>query len=342
VSEIALLLDFLRSPGSTNASVGLGGTAGESLHLKKIVVTGGMGVLGSSLVPLLKASGFQSTVVDSAAAPGDRRYGDILDTTTIQSALADASGIIHLAAVSRVAWGEADPTKCWRTNIEGTQTVIDAALSAPQKIWMIFVSSREVYGNPTRPRVIEDDPIAPVNVYGRSKAAGEVMVARAREEGLAAACVRLPSVYGSPNDFTDRIVPSVVGNAVRGTAIELTGADQVCDFLHFSDALNGILRIAHLLDAGSKGLPPIHLASGLGVSLRELAVLVKELARSRSLIIEKERRPFDVQGFVGDPSRAEGLLGWKSRVSLDDGLRDMISRVKAVFDASNLRKNLRA
>jgi nucleoside-diphosphate-sugar epimerase len=304
--------------------------------LKKIVVTGGMGVLGSPLIPLLKASGFQPVVIDIAAAPDDSGHGDILNPAIVPSAVAGASGIIHLAAVSRVADGEADPAKCWRVNVEGTKTVVEAALRASSKVWMVFVSSREVYGNPTRALVVEDDPIAPVNIYGRSKAEGEAVVSEARARGLSTACVRLPSVYGSPADFIDRVIPALVGNAVRGKPIHLTGAGQTCDFVHYSDALNGILRIVNLLEEGRQ-LSTIHLASGRGVALRELATLIKYLSQSRSPVIEEDPRPFDVKGFAGNPSRAEELLGWKARVTLEDGLQDVIGRFRSELPSSGRR-----
>jgi nucleoside-diphosphate-sugar epimerase len=173
--------------------------------------------------------------------------------------------------------------------------------------------------------VVEDDLISPVNTYGRSKAAGEWFVAEARAAGLQAGCIRLPSVYGSANDIPQRVIPAFVAGALQGRDLRLTGAGQVCDFLHVTDAIEGIVRMAKRLDAGTRNLPTVHLASGRGTSLGELARLVTRLAESQSAIIEEPARSFDVSGFVGDPARAADVLDWKPSTTLEDGLARLIS-----------------
>lgn len=294
-------------------------------RINTIVVTGGMGVIGSALVNQLAKVGWHAKVLDIAAEPTSANFGDIRQSDAVRTALESAVGIIHLAAVSRVGWGEEDPERCWSINVDGTQTVVTAAASSSRKPWVLFASSREVYGNPLRLPVVEDDPVSPVNTYGRSKAEGEKIIAAARVAGLKAACVRLPSVYGATNDIVDRVVPALALGALNDMPLRITGAGQLCDFLHIADVVDGILAIAKRLDAGRRDLPMIQLASGRGTSLGELARLVKRLARSRSEIVEDPARSFDVRGFVGDPARARQVLNWVPSITLEDGLAQLIT-----------------
>lgn len=293
--------------------------------MREVIVTGGNGVIGTALSPAVAAVGLRPRVFDLVSRDGHSDFGDICNFQAVREAVDEADGVIHLAAVARVAWGEEDPERCWRTNVEGTKNVLRACVDARRRPWVLFVSSREVYGNPSRLPVVEGDLISPVNTYGRSKAAGEWFVAAARVAGLQAGCIRLPSVYGSANDIPQRVIPAFVAGALQNRDLHLTGVGQVCDFLHVTDAIEGIVKMATLLDARARDLPTVHLASGRGTSLGELARLVTRLAESRSAIVEGPARSFDVNGFVGDPTRAADVLGWKPSTTLEDGLARLIN-----------------
>lgn len=289
-----------------------------------MIVTGGNGVIGTALVPAIETAGLRPKVFDLVSRAGRTDVGDICKPEAVREAVENADGVIHLAAVARVAWGEEDPERCWMTNVEGTKNVLRACADARRRPWMLFISSREVYGNPSRLPVVEGDLISPVNTYGRSKAAGEWLVAEARAAGVRAGCIRLPSVYGSANDIPQRVIPAFVAGALQHRDLRLTGAGQICDFLHVSDAVDGIMRMVKRLNAGARDLSTIHLASGQGTSLVELARLVTRLASSRSAIIEEPARSFDVIGFVGNPARAADVLGWAPSIALKDGLARLI------------------
>lgn len=252
----------------------------------------------------------------------------------VQGALAGCAGIIHLAAVSRVIWGERDPEGCRTTNIGGTRNVLDAALAAAHRPWLIFASSREVYGQPQALPATEHTPLDPINVYGHTKIAGERLVAAACDRGLRGAIVRLSNVYGTTADHHDRVVPAFVRAAVSGQPLKVEGADHTFDFTHVDDTARGIATLAELLAAGQPPPPPIHLLTGIPTTLGELAALAIELAGTRAPVNHAPPRNFDVAYFHGSPERARQLLDWSPRVPLRDGLARLVTAVRAEMEGA--------
>lgn len=290
---------------------------------QSILVTGSEGLVGSALFRALSDAGFEVIRFDCNAPPG-RGRADVRDTAAVRGAIARCAGVVHLAAVSRVIWGERDPQGCWETNVGGTQNVLGAALAAPQSPWVLFASSREVYGQPDSLPASEDTPLEPVNIYGRSKVAGERLVGEAREAGLRAATVRLSNVYGSAADHADRVVPAFARGAARGERLRVEGAGHTFDFTHLDDTTRGLLSIIRALEAGEDRLPPLHLVTGAATTLGELAALAVSIAGTAAEVVEAPPRSFDVSRFQGCPRRAKEILGWEARVTVREGLTRLI------------------
>jgi len=247
----------------------------------------------------------------------------VRDAHRVREAVAGCRGVVHLAAVSRVIWAERAPANCREVNVGGVRRVLEAALEAKPRPWVLFASSREVYGRSRRLPVAESAPLSPVNVYGRSKVAGERLVDGARIEGLRAATVRLSNVYGSTSDHADRVVPAFARAAVEGTGIRIDGTGCIFDFTHIDDAVRGLVAVIDQLEGG-KTPPPVHLLTGTPTTLRELAALAISLAGRALPVSEAPPRPFDVAHFHGDPSRAREVLGWEPRIPLPEGLARLV------------------
>lgn len=300
----------------------------------RVMVTGSRGLVGTELAAALGGAGHEVVEYD-LARPGaglgtDAGMGleDIGDAVLLHDRMKGCDGVIHLAAVSRVAWGEIDPDLCYRVNVAGTETVIATALAQAVPPWVLFASSREVYGDPAAVPVGEDAPIAPANHYGRSKAAAERAIDAARGRGLRTAILRLSNVYGTAQDHPDRAVPSLLWNAMTNRELRITGADVFFDFVHVEDCVRAFVAVAGRLQAGERGLPPVHLATGVGTTLHDLAHACIRVSGSRSPLTVLPRRGFDVRGFCGRPDRAAALLGWTARIGLDEGLgrlRDILA-----------------
>jgi nucleoside-diphosphate-sugar epimerase len=174
--------------------------------------------------------------------------------------------------------------------------------------------------------VSEDHPLRQMNVYARSKARGEELMDQAREAGLATATVRFSNVYGSVHDHADRVIPAFCRGAAEGGELVVCGREHVFDFTHLDDTVRGVLAIVDALEDGETGLPPIHLVSGVGTTLGRLATLANQAGGLRARISPGPERDYDVARFVGDPERAQRLLGWRATVDVEDGVRKLVKR----------------
>jgi nucleoside-diphosphate-sugar epimerase len=290
-----------------------------------IGITGSEGLIGSVLQSALEGHGYSIARLDVRLPLHHHGRGDICDLAAVQRFAAGCSGIIHLAGVSRVVWGEREPERCTQTNVGGTANVVRAAAEARTRPWVLFASSREVYGEPAALPVTEDAPLRPVNVYGESKLAAERAVLDARASGLVTGVVRLSNVYGSTQDHPDRVVPAFARAAALGGELRVDGADHLFDFTHVDDAVRGIAAMVMLLEAGERALPPIHLLTGRGTTLRELARLAIAAGGHRARAVFAPPRRYDVARFVGDPARARALLEWRAFRGIEEGIRDLVA-----------------
>ncbi|MCC6649288.1 MAG: NAD(P)-dependent oxidoreductase [Polyangiaceae bacterium] len=292
----------------------------------RILITGSSGLVGSALARELEGRGADVLGFDLRERGGAR--GDIRQCAEVAAAVADVSGVVHLAAVSRVLWGERDPEGCWSTNVDGTRNVLDAAAKSPRKPWVISASSREVYGQPAVLPASEDTPLRPVNIYGRSKVEGERLVEQARRAGVRACTVRFSNVFGATTDHADRVVPAFARAAVAGGELRVDGADHTFDFTFIGDVARGVASLVDLLATGAAPPPPIHFVSGRPTTLAELAALAIQLAGTTATIAHASPRDFDVARFVGDGARARRLLDWQPRVALREGLHQLIRALR--------------
>lgn len=292
--------------------------------MRRILITGGEGLVGTALAADLRARGIAVESLDLALPRGHPGRADILDGERVEGLVDGCCGIVHLAAVSRVVWAERDPERCWQTNVEGTGNVLRAALGSSPRPWVLFASSREVYGEPDRLPVAEDAALRPVNVYGRSKVEGERLVFEARTAGLTTTVVRFSNVYGSTRDHPDRVVPAFARGAVEGSDLRVDGSGATFDFTHLDDTIAGVLMVIEAMQSGEAGLPPIHFCTGRATTLGELARIANRAGGGLSRIVEMPQRSYDVKRFVGDPRRAAELLGWQAKVDIAEGVERLV------------------
>jgi len=304
---------------------------------QRILITGSSGLVGSALTSTLLSAGVEVVQFDLRGIGAAQ--GDVRDRARLHDIVSRVDGVVHLAAVSRVIWGERDPDLCMATNVGGLRNMLESAAHSARAPWLVFASSREVYGQPETLPANEDAPLRPVNVYGHSKVAGETLVAEARRAGLRACTVRLSNVFGSTSDHADRVVPAFARAAALGAELRVDGLDHTFDFTHIDDVSRGIVAVAELLAKGGAPPPPIHFVTGQPTTLGELASLAVRLAKSGSPVRPAAPRDFDVARFCGDPTRARTLLGWEPQVGLEDGLARLVDAFKADGSAGQTQEN---
>jgi nucleoside-diphosphate-sugar epimerase len=293
-----------------------------------VLVTGSSGLIGRALIAKMRSAGLRPLRFDirEAASPA---FGDLRDRRALERAMADVAGIVHLGGVSRVIWGERCPELCWAVNVEATRNILALALNSRRRPWLVYASSREVYGQQRVFPVAETAELKPLNTYARSKVAAENLVLAAREAGLSTAVVRFSSVYGDVYDHADRVVPAFALAATQGGTMRIDGPDCAFDFTHVDDVAAGLMRICGALSSGENSLPILHFVSGMRTTLRELAEMAAALGTCPTQISLAKSRAFDVGEFCGDPARAAAVLGWRTTTSLRAGLSNLIGDFRA-------------
>lgn len=291
--------------------------------MKKILITGSSGLIGQALCEKIDKF-YWIEKFDSKLPEDSSEYGDILLPKILQQRLKHCDGVIHLAAISRVIWGEKQPDICWETNVTGTNNVLDLAYQSPKKPWVLYASSREVYGQQQLFPVKESAPLQPLNIYANSKVTAEGLVAKYKLKGLKTAILRFSSVYGSIDDHHDRVVPAFCQAAVTGKPIHIEGPTNIFDFTHVTDVVEAIFEVIKRLEQGQE-LPTMHITSGQPVSLETLAKLVNGSAKHPLKLIIDPPRCFDVSTFYGDNSLIRRLLNWVPKIDIETGISLLIN-----------------
>jgi len=296
-----------------------------------ILVTGSEGLIGKQLCLSLEKSGRAVKRFDIKFLKNHSNFGDVLNVDCLPVKLKECIGIVHLAAVSRVVWGEKDPDHCWQTNVIGTQNIIQAAKKSPLKPWIVYASSREVYGQQKNLPVEIDAEYIPVNIYARSKVTAEKEILQARELGLRTAVVRYSSVYGSVHDHEDRVVPAFCLAAVLGTPLKIEGSDNTLDFTHVDDSVKGTMAIISALERGNNQLPPVHLTTGIPTTLAALAKLACKSAERKLNFAETPSRSYDVARFWGNTAKTTQILGWHAEIPIATGVYNLVQQFKSLL-----------
>jgi UDP-glucose 4-epimerase len=290
-----------------------------------IAVTGSAGLIGRALCSALLQAGYAVREIDLAFSTHDVRYGNILDRERMEALLTDVDGVVHLAAVSRVVLAEQNPELCWAVNSEGTEQLVKLLARTAPQAWFLFVSSREVYGQATRFPCSEHAPFNPLNVYARSKIAGEQIAERARDGGVITGIVRLSTVYGGPNDHPTRLIPAFMSAAMQNSEFRIDGERTFVDPTFLDDVIEGLILLIRRLFR-RQSFSPVHFVSGQRVALLELARIVSEIAGSSVNLTITDPRPYDVAGFEGDPTYAIKEFGWRASTPLNKGLSTFRAR----------------
>jgi UDP-glucose 4-epimerase len=285
--------------------------------MSRILITGSNGVIGSALrVRLLRD--YSDVIGFDIASKTNSEQGDILDLDRLRQSIKNVQGIIHLAAVSRVRTAALNPAHAFNVNVKGLVNLLRTAIEIRPKPWLMFVSSKEVYGEQVIFPIKENSIRCPISTYAKTKILGEQLVEASK---LRTMCVRLSSVYGATNDLEERVVPTFFRQACVNETLVVNGKHKTLDLNYIDDVVEGLFLAAKLLANSKKhSIPTIHLTSGRETSLYGLAEMVVHTSSSSSKIIEDQQNINFASRFVGDTARAKKILGWMPHTSLEEGL----------------------
>jgi nucleoside-diphosphate-sugar epimerase len=310
----------------------------------KILVTGSSGLIGSTVCPLLEKDGhivrrFDIRPPPSKICPTYFRTEELIDREDRRRAIKGIDGVIHLAAVSRVLDAELNPSKSIDVNVRGTMELLHDIAEIDKPPWVIYGSSREVYGTISKIPVSEDQPLKPINIYGKSKVAAEYLVNNySRMAKRPSVIFRFSNVYGSIHDHATRVIPAFVHASVSGGVMQVDGENNIFDFTHADDTARAIRAAVDYIENGKlTGTETMNVASGRGTNLMQLARLVRTISGVNVPIIRGKSRDFDVHHFIGDTFRLEKLLGIRCTIPLHIGIKRLLNDFKTnVKEGSNI------
>ena len=305
----------------------------------RVVVTGGAGNVGSHIVDAAIAAGAREVIALDALVRGvpenlaDALHTgkarlvelDIRDREAVRANIAGADFVFHQAALRWTRCQEL-PRECQEVMVDGTFNVLEAAADAKCRR-VVLASSAVVYGDPERLPIDEDQPLAGTTVYGAAKVANEQMArAFAHLRDLPTAALRYFNVYGPRMDVRSQYVEVMVRwlNLIdEGKPLTLFGdGTSSVDFVYVGDVAR-----ANMLACEAKASDAIvNVCSGVETRMRDLAALLLELTGSAVGIEYKPQPPGALAARrVGDPTRAERVLGFRAQTALADGVRRLIA-----------------
>ena len=317
----------------------------------RVCLTGGAGYIGSHiLVPLLH-DGHDVLVVDNFAnsAPASLQTvrhltgrsfevleDDICNAAALSHALVTFRPdiVIHCAGLKAVGESQEQPLRYYRTNVEGSISLLEAMDQAGcQRI--IFSSSATVYGTPHYLPYDEAHPVTPVNVYGRTKAMIEDIITdwAATDPARAAALLRYFNPVGAhesgeigedPKGIPNNLVPYIADVAtgtrpelsVFGDNYETRDGTGVRDYIHITDLADGHVAAMTFLE-DHRGVETFNLGTGEGSSVLEVVAAFRRASNRSIPYAIKPRREGDIAEFFANPGKANNLLGWRADRTLD-------------------------
>lgn len=310
---------------------------GDSSALR-LLVTGGMGFIGSNFVRYalrsrpgwsitnldkLTYAGNPANLADVEAGEGEARYwhvrGDIADADLVSRLCGDGVDVVvNFAAESHVDRSILDAAPFLQTNVLGTGVLLDAGRRVGVRRF-VHVSTDEVYGPaPDGVAFTEEAPLHPTSPYAASKAAADLLcLAFHRTHGVPVVIVRATNNYG-PYQYPEKFIPLAITNALENTPVPIYGdGQQVRDWLYVEDHCEALCR---LVEAGVPG-EVYNVAGGASLTNQDLAVrLLQLLDRPVSLLRFVTDRPAHDRRYALDDAKIRAALGYSPTWTLERGL----------------------
>jgi dTDP-glucose 4,6-dehydratase len=302
---------------------------------KRLLVTGGLGFIGSSFIRLLLReseveivnldlmtyAASPETLLEAADNPRYRFiHGDIADPEAVSEAVKGCDAIVNFAAETHVDRSIHDAAPFLRTNIEGVRVLLEAAREI--EIRFLQVSTDEVYGEVMEGLSKENDAFRPRSPYSASKAAGDLLVqAYHTTYGLDTVITRGSNNYG-PYQFPEKIIPLFITNALEHRPLPVYGSGKaIRDYIYVEDHARGIYAALLQGESGEAyNLGGQNQTDGLGVA----KAILDALGKPHDLITYVQDRPGHDYRYALDIAKARDELDWKPHVDFAEGITNTI------------------
>jgi UDP-glucose 4-epimerase len=313
-----------------------------SYNFKKILVTGGAGCIGMSVCDELVKRRIKvvlfdlyeqiSVVKERISDQVEVYYGSILDESSLREAFRGCDGVIHLAAYLGVRRTEINSLRCLDININGTKKVLDAATNAGIKK-IVFASSSEVYGEPIKNPVSEDDITQGKTVYAVSKLAGEELIKAYHSEfnSMEYTILRYFNTYG-PYQIAQFVIPKFVRNVMNDKPPVIYGDGKQERSYNFSE--DTARATVDALSTSKANSMTINIGNSEAlISLRDLGELIIELFGKKDDLKITIKNNFENTDRSASreiyqryccTDKAKKLLGYVPRTSLPEGIKKII------------------
>lgn len=303
-----------------------------------MLITGGLGFIGSTLAHVLVRGGAEVTLVDSLIPEyggnlfniqGIERklrlnISDVRDAHGLPALVRGQDFLFNLAGQTSHLDSMHDPVTDLEINCRAQLSILECCRQHNPQVKIVFASTRQIYGRPDYLPVDESHPIRPVDVNGINKTAGEnYHLLYHQVHGLRTSVLRLTNTIGPRmrvKDARQTFVGVWIRRLLENEPIEVWGGAQLRDFTYVDDAVQALLLAAKMPEADGQ---VFNLGGAEIISLRELGEMAIEVNGGGKLAIREfpaERKLIDIGDYYSDFSKITSMLGWRPRVRLRTGL----------------------
>lgn len=309
---------------------------------KRVLITGGLGFIGSNLTRTLVDLGAKVTILDSLIPEygGNRRnlhgierkvavnLADVRDRHSLPEFLRGQHFLFNLAGQTSHMDSMTDPETDLEINCRAQLAILEACRKHNPQLRVVFASTRQIYGRPDYLPVDEKHPLRPVDVNGINKLAGEEYhLLYSKVHGVPSTVLRLTNTIGPRmrvKDARQTFVGVWIKQILGGEKVEVWGGEQLRDFTYVDDAVEAFLLSATEPSAVGK----VYNLGGVGnISLRDLAALLVKVAGRGAYRVRKfpaARRKIDIGDYYSDCRLIEEI-GWKPRTTIEAALAKTVA-----------------
>jgi len=307
--------------------------------MSKFLVTGGMGLIGHNVVQRLEAKEHEVVIVDIMTNYGiipqaeleyllDERRKKIKTLDIYRTDISNAEAfdrvvanhkpdvIIHMASFPRQKVVNANPAWGARVMMEGFINVCESAKKHSVER-VVYISSSMVYGD-FEDQVLEDAECRPIGQYGIMKLCGEDLVKDYHRRGCFDYAIIRPSAVYGPLDVEDRVVAKFMLAAMRGSTLNVNGANETLDFTYVDDAADGIVAAATRIMSANK---TFNITKSHSVSLLEAAEMIVKIVGKGAIEVKDKDADFPSRGAL-NIDRAKTILGYDPKVDVEQGFEN--------------------